>query len=48
MLKIGARSSRDGQVESDLVPTARGIGPDGPDEIKSRFVHFTLLFCART
>ena len=29
MLKIRARSSRDGQVESDLVPTAGGIRPDG-------------------
>ena len=29
MLEIRARSSRDGQVKSDLVPTAGGIGPDG-------------------
>ena len=29
MLKIRARSSCDGQVESDLVPTAGGFGPDG-------------------
>ena len=35
MLKIRARSSRDGQVESDLVPTARGIGPDGTVGISS-------------
>ena len=35
MLKIRARSSRDGQVESDLAPTARGIGPDGTVGISS-------------
>ena len=35
MLKIRARSSRDGQVESDLVPTAGGIGPDGTVGISS-------------
>ena len=28
-LKIRARSSRDGQVKSHLIPTAGGIGPDG-------------------
>ena len=35
-LKIHARSSRDGQVESDLVLTAGGIGPDGSVGISSR------------
>ena len=35
MLKIRARSSRDGQVESDLVPTAGGIGPGGTVGISS-------------
>ena len=35
MLKIRARSSRDGQVESALVPTAGGIGPDGTVGISS-------------
>ena len=35
MLKIRARSSRDGQVESDLVPTAGGFGPDGTVGISS-------------
>ena len=34
-LKIRARSSRDGQVESDLVPTAGGIEPDGTVRISS-------------
>ena len=37
MLKIRARCSHDGQVESDLVPTARGIGPDGTVGISSPF-----------
>ena len=35
MLKIRARSLRDGQIESDLVPTAGGIGPDGTVGISS-------------
>ena len=35
MLKIRAQSSRDGQVESDPVPTAGGIGPDGTVGISS-------------
>ena len=35
MLKIRARSSRDDQVKSDLVPTAGGIGPDGTVGISS-------------
>ena len=35
MLKIRARSSRDGQVESDIGPTAGGIGPDGTVGISS-------------
>ena len=29
MLKIRTRSSRDGQVKSDLVPSGGGIGSDG-------------------
>ena len=37
MLIIRAQSSHDGQVESDLVPTARGIGPDGTVGIRSPF-----------
>ena len=37
MLKIRARSSRGGQVESDLVPTAGGIGPDGTVGISSPY-----------
>ena len=35
MSKIRARSSRDGQVESELLPTAGGIGPDGTVETSS-------------
>ena len=35
MLKIRARSSREGQVESELLPTAGGIGPDGTVGISS-------------
>ena len=35
MLKIRARSSRDDQVESELLPTAGGIGPDGTVGISS-------------
>ena len=35
MLKIRARSSRDGQVESELLTTAGGIGPDGTVGISS-------------
>ena len=35
MLKIRTRSSRDGQIEGDLVPTAEGIGPDGTVGISS-------------
>ena len=35
MLKIRARSSRDGQVERDLVSSAGGIGPDGTVGISS-------------
>ena len=35
MLKIRAQSSRDGQVERDLVPTAGGIRPDGTGGISS-------------
>ena len=35
MLKIRARSSRHGQVKSELLPTAGGIGPDGTVGISS-------------
>ena len=35
MLKVRTRSSRDGQVQSDLVPTAGRIGPDGRVGISS-------------
>ena len=35
MFKIRARSSRDGQVESELLRTAGGIGPDGTLGISS-------------
>ena len=35
ILKIRARSSRDGQVESELLPTSGGIEPDGTVGISS-------------
>ena len=35
MLKFRAQSSRDGQVESQLLPSAGGIGPDGTVGISS-------------
>ena len=48
MLKIRARSSRDGQVKSDLVPTARGIGPDGTVGISSPSTLATTgIFCCK-
>ena len=48
MLKIRARSSRDGQVESELLPTAGGIGPDGTVGISlSSTVVTTGIFCCK-
>ena len=47
MLEIRARSSRDGQVESDLVPTAGGIRPDSTIFCCKGADHWEVIRCRR-